>query len=349
MKPASDLSDTRASVRREGSTTVLDLSGVLNASSRGAVLDGFQQALADHPSRLLVNLNGVDRMDGGGLSLLVRLAVQSQKAKVPFVVSGLGEGLRAILVFAGLPEALLAAADAQDGGRFLQAGWAKPVDFLHVASTPKGATNLNVDNRRALGPLQGFGALWQKTYRVSLAGAATTPARVVQTLKEDMPKFQPEYNHFYASPAGVQPGEVLFINATTLGLPVTTGVIVLHADETSFTLMTPQGHPESGWVTFSAFDEGQGVVAQIQSLARAGDPMYEMGLRLLGAAKVQETIWKHVLGSLAKSLGVDAAAELQKECLDPGLQWSRIGNVWYNSPARTILYRLTGFLRPREA
>ena len=33
--------------------------------------------------------------------------------------------------------------------------------------------------------------------------------------------------------------------------------------------MTPEGHPESGWVTFSAADDAGAVVAQVQTMARA--------------------------------------------------------------------------------
>jgi hypothetical protein len=51
---------------------------------------------------------------------------------------------------------------------------------------------------------------------------------------------------------GVKPGEVLLINATVGGMPVYTGVRVIYADEESFTVMIPEGHPESGWNTFSA-------------------------------------------------------------------------------------------------
>ena len=40
------------------------------------------------------------------------------------------------------------------------------------------------------------------------------------------------------------------------GLKLSTGVLVLYADDESFTLMTPQGHMFAGWITFSAFDDG---------------------------------------------------------------------------------------------
>ena len=67
--------------------------------------------------------------------------------------------------------------------------------------------------------------------------------------------------------AGVKPGEVLLINATVGGMPVYTGVRVIYADDESFTVMTPEGHPESGWNTFSAYVDDGTTVAQIQSLA----------------------------------------------------------------------------------
>src|ERR671921_1218920 len=147
--------------------------------------------------------------------------------------------------------------------------WAEPVETLMVSEAPAGAINLNVAGRRVMVPLQGFGQLWQKTYRVELSGADATPAEVVKIWKERFPEFQPPQNRFYPSMAGVNPGEVLLINATVGGMPVYTGVRVIYADDESFTVMTPEGHPESGWNTFSAFQDDDGsTVAQIQSLAR---------------------------------------------------------------------------------
>jgi hypothetical protein len=130
--------------------------------------------------------------------------------------------------------------------------WAEPVDTLMVSEAPAGAVNLNVAGRRVIGPLQGFGQLWQKTYRAELSGADVTPAEVVKIWKERFPEFQPPQNRFYPSMAGVKPGEVLLINATVGGMPVYTGVRVIYADDESFTVMTPEGHPESGWNTWRA-------------------------------------------------------------------------------------------------
>jgi hypothetical protein len=41
--------------------------------------------------------------------------------------------------------------------------WAQYAATLKVARAPAGALNLNVDGRRAMSPLQGFGQMWQKT------------------------------------------------------------------------------------------------------------------------------------------------------------------------------------------
>ena len=47
-------------------------------------------------------------------------------------------------------------------------------------------------------------------------------------------------------------GALLGIPASAV-LPLSTGVMVLYADEESFTFMTPQGHVFAGWITFSAY------------------------------------------------------------------------------------------------
>jgi hypothetical protein len=56
-----------------------------------------------------------------------------------------------------------------------------------------------------------------------------------------------------------------------------TGVLVLYADDLSFTFMTPQGHMFGGWITFSASQGASGTELDIAILMRAGDPLYEIG------------------------------------------------------------------------
>ncbi|HSN78024.1 MAG TPA: hypothetical protein VL334_23360, partial [Anaerolineae bacterium] len=165
------------------------------------------------------------------------------------------------------------------------ANWARPVDKLAVEGERPGALNLNVAGKGLTGPLQGFGAMWQKTYRAPLTGVAVTPQEVMAYWKAHLPELMPGDSRFYPSMTGVKPGEVVLINATlpamfgAPAMPVSTGVLILYADDESFSVMTPDGHPESGFNTCSVLDEDGVTVCQIQSLARANDPIYEFGFR----------------------------------------------------------------------
>ena len=223
--------------------------------------------------------------------------------------------------------------------------WAQPISKLKVNDVPGGAINLNVDGRQVVSPIHGFGPLWQKTYRVRLSGIDASPAEVIKSWKANFQAFQPPENRFIPTLAGIQPGEVVLINATVSGFPVATGMLVLFVDDESFTLMTPEGHPESGWNTFSAYEEDGSTVAQVQSLARSTDPLFEFGFRFLGGAKQQERIWQFVLESLAARFGVRGQVQYSKILIDPRFQWSQAKNVWKNAIVRSFFYQLAAPLR----
>jgi len=193
--------------------------------------------------------------------------------------------------------------------------------------------------------LQGFGQLWQKTFKVRLSGVGMTPDQVMEVWKANFPKFQPPENRFYPSMSGIQPGSVLLIQAKVPPfpgmpsmLPVATGVMVLYADEESFTVMCPEGHPLAGWNTFSAYEEDGTVVAQVLEQSRASDPLYELFNRYLGSSAQQDKIWIHVLTSLAEHLGVKGQVVMNRTLIDPSVQWSEAKNIWKNAAIRTVFY-----------
>src|SRR5262249_57398568 len=102
---------------------------------------------------------------------------------------------------------------------------------------------------------------------------------------------------------GLDPGEVALLSAAgPAKLKFKTGVMVLYADEVSFTLMTPEGHMFAGWITFSAFDADDGVVAQAQGLMRARDPLGEVGVTF-GGHGTEDTPWPQPLRPVAGSVG----------------------------------------------
>ena len=218
--------------------------------------------------------------------------------------------------------------------------WAKHVSTLSVSDVPEGAINLNVEGRRVVGPIQGFGKMWQKTYKVRLTGADVSPAEVIRTWKENFPKFWPEKNFFYGPLTGIAPGEVALLNLTMPGrLKLSTGVFVLYADEESFTFMTPQGHMLAGWITFSAYEKEGEPVAQAQVLIRAQDPMSELGLTV-GGHRQEDRFWQHTLRSLAAHFGVEGEVETQVVCVDRRRQWRKAGNIRHSAAIRSGMYAM---------
>ena len=170
-----------------------------------------------------------------------------------------------------------------------------------------------------VGPVQGFGKMWQKTMRVELTGAEVTPAEVIKTWKAEFQRFWPERNWFYAPLAGIAPGEVALLN---LGLPgrmkLSTGVLVLYADDESFTLMTPEGHMLAGWITFSAEARDGVTTVQIQALERTNDPLYELGYAL-GGNRLNTRFWVQTAENLARHFGIDEPrVDSQVVCVDRG-------------------------------
>jgi hypothetical protein len=219
--------------------------------------------------------------------------------------------------------------------------WARPVERLTASDG-----HINVTGRRPTAPMNGFGRMWQKTYRTRIGdGASPSPEALIAAWKQRFPEFWPAGNRFFAPLAGIAPGEVAALDlAMPGGLKLSTGVLVLFADEESFTLMTPEGHMFAGWITFSAFAEEGATYAQAQVLMRASDPLYELGMSL-GGHRQEDAHWVHTLSALAAHFGVEAAVEVQSVCVDRRRQWSRAGNVWQNAGIRSAVHMMSAPVR----
>ncbi|MEP7199618.1 MAG: hypothetical protein ABI874_07365, partial [Chloroflexota bacterium] len=98
--------------------------------------------------------------------------------------------------------------------------------------------------------------------------------------------------------------------------------------------------------TFSAFrDADECVNAQVQCLVRAGDPLYEIGMKFFGMKKMEDAMWLHTVKALAAHFGVDAKPEYTETLVDPQWQWKQAKNIWHNAGARTALYTMLSPLR----
>ncbi len=225
--------------------------------------------------------------------------------------------------------------------RSSDANWSKPVDRLAVGAVPASALNLNVEGRRLVGPMQGFGQLWQKRYRVRLEGADATPEQVIAIWKNEFGTFWPKGNSFYGPITGIAPGEVAVLNLAVPGRQtLSTGVMVIYADEESFTFMTPEGHMFAAWITFSAFRDGPTTIVQVENLLRANDPIYEISLPIFGHRQ-ENAFWLATLGNLAGRFGIDATATLQQTLVDRKRHWKNARNIRHNAAIRSAVWTIT--------
>ena len=219
--------------------------------------------------------------------------------------------------------------------------WAHPVSSLATtAVSPDDA----VTGRRVAGPVHGFGQMWQKTFRVRLDGVGSSPREVIATWKERFPTFWPTSVKFYAPLAGIAPGEVALLEISPLpGAPVrlSTGVMVIYADDESFTFMTPEGHTLSAWITFSAFEDDGVTVAQVQALERPSDPLDELAY-MLGANRANSRFWEGTLIALAHHLGTsEPSVETTVVCVDRQRQWRYVRNLRRSATIHSMMRTAT--------
>ncbi len=348
--------------RMNQAVSIINLEGSLTSEYGEELNQAYAKTKDRATSTVVLNFNNLEHMNSAGISKLIKLSVVAKKDKQKlfavglssrymevFSLTGLKEGIILIQEMAGeldyLDKDTISKLQGMISGDIWQDdyGWAPYVVTLSSKHIDKDAINKNVDGRRVIGPLKGFGPIWEKNYILTIKQCQYQPADLVSIMKKNLPSFQPAQNKFYTSPQGIAPGEVVLIDSKTPGGIVSTGVMVLYADDTSFTLITPQGHPEAGWVTFSARNDDGAVIFHIQGLASTSDPFYEIAFKIAGS-KFQETIWTHVLSSLAAYLEVEPDIEVTKSVVDQDFHWTNIRNMWYNAQIRSIPYNLKHLL-----
>jgi hypothetical protein len=212
--------------------------------------------------------------------------------------------------------------------------WAAKVDRLHVDDDRK-AVAFNVEGRRVAGPQQGFGPLWDRTFSVVL-GDAISPELLVKDWRQRFGTFWPKSATFYGSITAIQAGDVAPLTASG----ITTGVLVIYADDTSFTYMTPEGHMFAGMITFSARSEpDRGTVAEIRMLVRPADVLWVMVWPI--GKGMEGTFWKGTLTNLAAAHDVTGVAVQEVTvCVDRGLLWKNWTNVFRNGALATVLHAI---------
>jgi pyruvate/2-oxoglutarate dehydrogenase complex dihydrolipoamide dehydrogenase (E3) component/anti-anti-sigma regulatory factor len=337
---------------------VLNIRGTLGPACQKDLSQAFGQGMGKFKN-ILLNFSELLHMDPEGAGLLVIHAFWAAQRNIGVAACGLTQPFRdvfrltrldqAIALFDDEKEALggpsflrkrvLSAGTPSDYPGPLVLGWARSVERLSTKDMPAEAMNISVHGRQTTSPVQGFGQLWDKKYRLRVSGTKLEPAQIISIWRSEFPHFWPLGNRLFCSGgAAIAPGTVALLNLRLPGgLVLATGLRVIYADDTSFSFITVQGHVISGWITFRSFRENSATIIQVHPIFRTGDPLMELGFRC-GAAKQEDRFWHTTLGNLANRLGVQGELEQQDVLVDPHIQWSEFKNLWYSAAIRSSLY-----------
>src|SRR5919204_3252425 len=102
-------------------TGVIDVKGDITAHSEDVLMDAYGRASGEGVKAIVLNFEGLDYMNSGGIGLLVTLLVRAQRQRQRVLAYGLSDHYRQIFELTRLDEAVgihdseddaLAAADA---------------------------------------------------------------------------------------------------------------------------------------------------------------------------------------------------------------------------------------------
>jgi len=364
--PGQGKNDSVVSTKIHQDTTILDIRGDLDAACEAPLARAFA-ATMKASRNILLDLSGLGRMDVEGAGLLLINTVRAARENIRVSVCGLSDPYRDVFHLTGLDEVIgiygsetdalccrqylekgLESSRSYSGPSRPPAGWAPSMACISMKDMPPEVMNINVDGRRVSFPATGFGRLVNKRYSLRVNDPAIDPRGVVAVWRSEFPNFWPKGNRVFPSAgAPLAPGTAAVLNlALPGGLVLATGIMVIHADERSFSFTTVQGHILAGWITFGSFRREGATVIQVHPLFRPGDPMMEIGFRL-GAAKQEDRFWHDTLGNLARRLGTSGKIEQTEEVIDSRLQWRHWKNIRYSAAIRSFFYMPLYLLKKR--
>jgi len=364
--PGQGKNDSVVSTKIHQDTTILDIRGDLDAACEAPLARAFA-ATMKASRNILLDLSGLGRMDVEGAGLLLINTVRAARENIRVSVCGLSDPYRDVFHLTGLDEVIgiygsetdalccrqylekgLESSRSYSGPSRPPAGWAPSMACISMKDMPPEVMNINVDGRRVSFPATGFGRLVNKRYSLRVNDPAIDPRDVVAVWRSEFPNFWPKGNRVFPSAgAPLAPGTAAVLNlALPGGLVLATGIMVIHADERSFSFTTVQGHILAGWITFGSFRREGATVIQVHPLFRPGDPMMEIGFRL-GAAKQEDRFWHDTLGNLARRLGTSGKIEQTEEVIDSRLQWRHWKNIRYSAAIRSFFYMPLYLLKKR--
>jgi anti-sigma B factor antagonist len=91
-------------VRRQGSASVVDIRGDVTAASEDVLMAAYQEA--GEVQAIVLNFEGLDYMNSGGIGLLVTLLVRANRRSQRLLAYGLSDHYRQIFELTRLDEAV---------------------------------------------------------------------------------------------------------------------------------------------------------------------------------------------------------------------------------------------------
>ena len=89
-----------------GRVSVLDIRGDVNAQAESALMDAYNAANAAGARTIVLNLNGLEYMNSGGIGLLVTLLIRANRQQQRLLASGCSAHYRQIFELTRLNEAI---------------------------------------------------------------------------------------------------------------------------------------------------------------------------------------------------------------------------------------------------
>jgi anti-sigma B factor antagonist len=89
-----------------GAASIIDIEGEVTSFCENVLMDAYTQAIAGGADIVLLNFNGLEYMNSGGIGLLVTLLIRANRQRKRLVAVGLNDHYRQIFGLTRLDEAI---------------------------------------------------------------------------------------------------------------------------------------------------------------------------------------------------------------------------------------------------